>query len=99
MRLTHALVQLVSTLMAAPREQHWGYELGQKTGLAHGGLYHRLGAMLDEGWLTDGWESAEESQGRPARRYYCLTKKGKEEMAAILAKAKNDRRFYTMLPD
>lgn len=97
--MTHALVQLVSVLMAAPQERHWGYELKKATGLATGGLYHRLGAMLDEGWLTDGREPAEESQGRPARRYYYLTEKGKREMASLLGKARNDRRFQSMLPE
>jgi PadR family transcriptional regulator PadR len=39
--------------------------------------------MLEEGWLTDGWEDRADIDGkRPARRYYELTDLGRSELAA-----------------
>ncbi len=93
MRTTHALVQLAAALMAAPGDQHWGYQLSKASGVRSGAMYPRLTSMLEEGWLADGWESQEEAGGRPPRRYYTLTEKGKAELGAVLARAELDERF------
>ncbi|MFI5591279.1 PadR family transcriptional regulator [Amycolatopsis sp. NPDC051758] len=93
MRVTYALVRLAAALMNAPDERHWGYELSRASGVRSGAMYPRLSTMLEEGWLTDGWESAGETSGRPPRRYYHLTDKGKIELGAILSKAASDERF------
>ncbi|WP_410639847.1 PadR family transcriptional regulator [Amycolatopsis sp. lyj-346] len=93
MRVTHALVQLAAALMAAPGDRHWGYELSKQSGVRSGAMYPRLTQMLEAGWLTDGWEHKEEAGSRPPRRYYTLTTKGKVELGAVLAAAKQDQRF------
>jgi PadR family transcriptional regulator PadR len=93
MRTTHALVQLALALMSAPNERHWGYELSKTSGVRSGAMYPRLRQMLDEGWLTDGWETSEEAGGRPARRYYRLTEDGQRELGALLRRAESDSRF------
>lgn len=93
MRTTYALVQLAAALMAAPGDRHWGYQLSKASGVRSGAMYPRLTSMLDEGWLEDGWETQEEASGRPARRYYTLTEKGKAELGAVLARAERDQRF------
>ena len=50
--------------------------------------------MLEEEWLTDGWEDASEvKEGRPARRYYVLTDEGMARLGAILHRAHSDSRF------
>ncbi|SFO88862.1 PadR family transcriptional regulator [Amycolatopsis rubida] len=96
MRVTYALVQLAAALMAAPSDRHWGYQLSRVSGVRSGAMYPRLTQMLDEGWLADGWESAREAAGRPPRRYYTLTEKGKVELGAILVRAASDGRFRSM---
>jgi PadR family transcriptional regulator, regulatory protein PadR len=93
MRTTHALVQLAAALMAAPEDRHWGYQLSKASGVRSGAMYPRLTSMLEEGWLSDGWETQKEASGRPPRRYYRLTEKGKVELGAILARAQQDQRF------
>lgn len=93
MRTTHALVQLAAALMAAPDDRHWGYQLSKASGIRSGTMYPRLTSMLELGWLTDGWEELEEADGRPPRRYYELTDKGKVELGGLLRKAASDQRF------
>ncbi|WP_326945792.1 PadR family transcriptional regulator [Amycolatopsis sp. NBC_01307] len=91
MKMTHALVQLAAVLMSAPRDKHWGYGLSKKSGVRSGAMYPRLKQMLDEGWLTDGWEIGVE--GRPPRRYYEVTDDGLRELGALLNRAALDSRF------
>jgi PadR family transcriptional regulator PadR len=93
MRTTHALVQLAAALMAAPEDRHWGYQLSKTSGVQSGAMYPRLTSMLEEGWLEDGWEDQQEAGGRPPRRYYTLTNKGKIELGALLSRADQDQRF------
>lgn len=93
MRTTHALVQLAAALMAAPEDRHWGYQLSKASGVRSGAMYPRLTSMLEAGWLSDGWETQGEAGGRPPRRYYQLTDRGKVELGAILVRAQQDQRF------
>lgn len=94
MRTTHTLLQVAAALMDDPEGRHWGYDLTRRGGVRSGALYPILGRMLDEGWLTDGWEDPAETGGdRPPRRYYTITELGLQQMGALLAKAQNDARF------
>jgi PadR family transcriptional regulator PadR len=97
MRRTHALVQVALALMDHPAAKHWGYELGKRAGVRSGVLYPMLTRMLDDGWLTDGWEDpATIDVKRPPRRYYELTDKGKRELGAVLQAARSDARFAAL---
>lgn len=93
MRTTYALIQLALALLSAPRERHWGYELSKQSGVRSGAMYPRLRQMLELGWLSDGWETPEESAGRPPRRYYLVTDDGVRELGALLGRAQFDPRF------
>ncbi|WP_408010305.1 PadR family transcriptional regulator [Saccharopolyspora terrae] len=79
--------------MDDPAAKHWGYELSKRAGVRSGVLYPMLTRMLDQGWMVDGWEDASTIQGRPPRRYYELTEKGKLELGAVLREARSDARF------
>jgi len=92
-RVTHALVQVAMALMAEPAEKHWGYALSKKSGVRSGVLYPMLTRMLDQGWLTDGWEDPATIDGRPPRRYYELTDAGRLALGGILHRARSDARF------
>ncbi|MGW3997979.1 PadR family transcriptional regulator [Amycolatopsis sp. NPDC004772] len=96
MRTTHALVQVAMAMMAVPEARHWGYSLGKDSGVRSGVLYPILRRMLDDGWVDDGWESAEEAHKRPPRRYYVLTDKGREELGRLLQATRNDPRFQVL---
>ena len=93
MRRTRALVDVAVAIMSDPSDRHWGYDLTRKSGVRSGVLYPILGRMLAEGWLSDGWETPGTTGGRPPRRYYQLTDKGKRELGAILVQARSDVRF------
>ena len=97
MRTTHALVQVAVALIEEPGAKHWGYELSRRSGVRSGVLYPMLTRMLDEGWLTDGWEDPNSvTEKRPPRRYYELTEAGKAELGGLLARARSDARFAGM---
>lgn len=97
MRKTHALVQVAMALLddaTGPTGQHWGYELSKRSGVRSGVLYPMLTRMLDEGWLTDGWEDPTSIRGkRPPRRYYALTDEGRRALGSVLQEARHDARF------
>lgn len=95
MRKTHASVRVIASLLADPDAQHWGYDLSRRSGVRSGVLYPILSRMLEAGWLTDGWETTQ-THGRPPRRYYALTSRGRDVFAAILAEASTDPRFRAM---
>jgi PadR family transcriptional regulator PadR len=97
MRKTHALVQVAIALMEDPTGRHWGYNLSKCSGVRSGVLYPILTRMLQEGWLTDGWEDpATIDKKRPPRRYYQLTNLGRSELGGIIQAARSDARFTAM---
>lgn len=97
MRRTHALIQVAMALLDEPTGRHWGYELSKRSGVRSGVLYPMLTRMLDEGFLTDGWEDpATIQQKRPPRRYYELTDQGRLALGAVLQEARSDARFANL---
>ncbi|MBI5089259.1 MAG: helix-turn-helix transcriptional regulator [Actinobacteria bacterium] len=100
MRTTESLVRVAVALLDEPHGDHYGYPLGKRSGVRSGVLYPILGRMLDEGWLTDTWESEglAHAQGRRPRRIYHLTELGRRELGAIESAARQDARFKSMLP-
>lgn len=85
-------------LMEEPTAQHWGYDLSKRSGVRSGVLYPLLTRMLDEGWLSDGWEDPETlDRKRPPRRYYELTDTGRLELGGIVQEARRDLRFSAHL--
>jgi PadR family transcriptional regulator PadR len=72
-------------MLRDPSGRHYGYELGKAAGVKSGVMYPLLRRMLDNGLVTDGWEDPETISGRPPRRYYVLTAKGREELAGLVS--------------
>jgi PadR family transcriptional regulator len=97
-RTTQALVQVALALLEDPNGQHWGYELSKKSDVRSGVLYPMLTRMLEQGWLTDGWEDPTTlTQRRPPRRYYELTDQGRLALGGLLWKAHHDARFVRLV--
>lgn len=98
MRLTHALYQTALSLLEDPDRLHWGNDLSRRSGVKNGSLHPILGRLLKAGWLTDSWEDPVEAQrdGRPPRRYFRVTDTGRTELAALLERARADRRFQNI---
>ncbi len=99
MRRSYTLVQVALALMDDANGRHWGYELSRRSGVRSGVMYPNLQRMLDEGWLTDGWEEQVHAgkARRPPRRYYELTEAGKIALWALIAEARRDTRFRPLL--
>ena len=97
MRLTHALVQVALALSEDPFGQHYGYGLSREAGVRSGVLYPLLRRMQADGWLVDGWEDPAEVAGRPPRRYYTVTDKGRQEIGMALERARADVRFGALV--
>jgi PadR family transcriptional regulator PadR len=99
MRRTYALVQVAAALMADASARHWGYDLSKRSGVRSGVMYPILRRMLDEGWLTDGWEPQAQvgRAKRPPRRYYELTLAGKAALGGLVADAHSDARFRPLV--
>ncbi len=92
MRRTKSLLRVAVALMEQPDARHWGYDLTKRAGMRSGVLYPVLHRMLDEGWLSDGWEETAPSVGRarPPRRYYELTDEGRRALGALAEQARAD---------
>ncbi len=94
MRRTKPLLSVAVALMEEPEGRHWGYDLTRRAGIRSGVLYPVLHRMLDEGWLTDGWEDPTPTHGkRPPRRYYELTDEGRHAMGGLIEDARTEARF------
>ena len=82
-RHAQALRGLAPILAANPDQRWFAYTLSRKSGVRTGLLYPALQRMLDEGWLTYGWESDTEAAGRPPRRWYRLTPRGRSQLVEL----------------
>ena len=73
--------------------------MSKQSGVRSGVMYPILARMLDEGWLTDGWEDQARvgRAKRPPRRYYELTDKGEAALGAVIAEAYRDVRFGQLI--
>ncbi len=90
-RMTPQTVAVLETLLALPEtgdgtgqendvaDEAWGFEISRSTGLAAGTLYPILARLVAAGWVADRWEDPEVGRGvgRPPRRYYRLTTRGR----------------------
>jgi PadR family transcriptional regulator PadR len=78
------LIAVAMALMEDPNGRHWGYDLSRRSGIRSGVMYPLLSRLLEQGWLTDGWEDPKTiKQKRPPRRYYELTEDGQRELGAV----------------
>jgi len=85
-RVTIAVVKVLSALLEEPDRFRYGLELMAVTSLPSGTLYPLLRRMQDAGWVTAEWERLDPvAAGRPARRYYRLTAEGIQQAQQALA--------------
>jgi PadR family transcriptional regulator len=73
-RLSPQTRTLLETLLAGPKDWHYGYDLSRATGLKSGTLYPILMRLADHKWLETRWEAVE--PGKPPRHLYRLTPNG-----------------------
>lgn len=83
-RRTQARVAIATAMLGAPDAVHWGYELSRNSGVGPGSMYPFLTELLEQGYLTDGWDE-DRATGERVRRFYRLTSEGKAYLAAFAA--------------
>jgi DNA-binding PadR family transcriptional regulator len=80
--------RVLEALLDDPQRERYGLEIGDAAGLRSGTVHPILARLEAYGWLSSRWEDIDASaEGRPARRYYCLTADGVHAARAALARA------------
>jgi PadR family transcriptional regulator PadR len=76
-KLSHTVGLLLKALSLG---YQFGFEIMEVTGLPSGSVYPALRRLERDGLVSSDWEADAEAQEqkRPARRYYTLTKAGRE---------------------
>jgi len=76
-RLSHTVAILLKALSL---EYRFGFEIMEVTGLPSGSVYPALRRLERDGLVDSSWEAEDEAmkEQRPARRYYTLTRAGRE---------------------
>ncbi|MGH7483524.1 MAG: PadR family transcriptional regulator [Longimicrobiales bacterium] len=76
----------VAVLAALADGVSYGFDIMDATGLASGTVYPILARLEARGLAESSWEDprAHRAEGRPARRYYRITAKGRSALATEL---------------
>ena len=80
----------VSVLHAVASGSRFGFDIMAATGLTSGTVYPTLDRLEHAGLLRSSWEDEAEAhrEGRPARRYFRLTRAGASALQQALARHK-----------
>jgi DNA-binding PadR family transcriptional regulator len=75
-------------LLAIDCDFRFGFDIMDATGLPSGTVYPALRRLENAGAITATWESAKQAarENRPPRRYYKLTREGREMLAGTQAR-------------
>jgi len=76
-RLTTSTRLVLAALQEADRPV-WGFDICRTTGLKSGTIYPILARLHGHGWV-DAWDETDPHPGRPPRRFYQLTDRGRPE--------------------
>ena len=76
----------VMVLHAIARGFQYGFDIMEETGLTSGTIYPALDRLEGLGFARSEWEEARiaHEEKRPARRYYQITREGKEALTTAL---------------
>src|SRR3954470_155005 len=77
-------------LHAVASGSQFGFDIMEATGLTSGTVYPALERLASRGFVTPTWEDAAAAhrEGRPARRYFTLTRLGERALNAALSRYK-----------
>jgi PadR family transcriptional regulator PadR len=81
------------TLLDAPSQETYGFELAEATGLPSGTIYPILRRLEDRGLVESRWELVEARSQRRRRRYYKLTGEGRRAAQEATVKERNALRL------
>lgn len=82
-------------LQAIANDYRYGFDIMDLTGLPSGTVYPALRRLEEQGFVKSKWESEAKAQrdGRPARKYYEVTKAGKEALVEAIKRYKHMERL------
>jgi PadR family transcriptional regulator, regulatory protein PadR len=83
MKKNYLSYTMALTLQAIENGYGYGFDIMTITGLASGTVYPALRRLEDADYVVSKWEksSIAQSEQRPARKYYEVTKTGRSELA------------------
>ena len=84
-------------LQALAQGYKFGFDVMDVTGLPSGTVYPALRRLEALGYVGSSWESDDEAReaGRPRRRYYKLTSRGRAELAETKTRYRAVSRLFT----
>ena len=87
-RMTRATQAVLRVLLDDPAAHRYGLEIGATTGLPSGTIHPILARLESLGWVRSDWEQIDpKAEGRPRRRYYCVSDDGLVAARQALAQA------------
>ena len=91
-RMTIPTQRVLRVLLEDPQAERYGLEIGDAAGLPSGTVHPILARLEGAGWLESRWEAVDPTvEGRPARRYYRVTREGVQQARLGLARAYRPR--------
>lgn len=91
-RMTLATQLVLGVMLEKPNQGMYGLEICRAAGLPSGTIHPILARLEGCGWLESQWEDIDPAEeGRPRRRFYCLTHEGAERARNALARAHTPR--------
>lgn len=92
--------QVTLVLSALAGGARYGLEVIDQTGLSSGTVYPALRRLEADELIRGDWESEEEAHGagRPARRYYAVTVRGREALEVSLERIRAQQRVLGLAP-
>ncbi|MBA2891214.1 PadR family transcriptional regulator [Nonomuraea soli] len=93
-RMTLQLQAVLEVFFADPAQARYGLELCEATALPSGTIYVILARLEGCGWVESAWEASADydGSGRPRRRYYTITDKGRAAAPEAINRAYGKRR-------
>ncbi len=86
-RMTTPTRMVLELLLHDPARERYGGQIGEEAGLPSGTVHPILARLEACGWLESRWEDVDpRAVGRPARRFYRLTRDGSVAARDALAR-------------
>jgi PadR family transcriptional regulator PadR len=97
-RMTLPTQLVLRAMLAEPTREMYGLQIGQAAELPSGTIHPILARLEGCGWLESRWEDIDPAkEGRPRRRYYCLSAEGAGYARTALARVHTPRALLSRL--
>lgn len=94
MKHTLATESVLTVFLDHPAEEHYGWELMERTGLPSGTLYPILDRLSRKGWLESHWDMSQKP-----RKQYRITARGIHDASEYLSLEASFRRGGSLTVD